>query len=226
MRLAIIRDGIEDYEAFAVLEELTEELERSGKDEKLVEKNRVMLQVPPEVTKDLRNYTNDPLVLLKHRARLATQIVNTRRGTWGPAHQRLTCTNDLPPENQPMNCERLHGSRTHCGKGTDMARKRSQAEEIIRKLRAIEVHMAKGLKAEEAARREEIAEQTYYRWRREYGGLKIDPGQAIEGTGTGECQSQEAFGRGPPRQGDATVTCPPTSCTNIDVSSPRCSMGC
>ena len=32
----------------------------------------------------------------------------------------------------------------------------------------------KGLKAEEAARKEEIAEQTYYRWRREYGGLKID----------------------------------------------------
>ena len=47
-----------------------------------------------------------------------------------------------------------------------MARKRYQAEEIIRKLRAIEVHMSKGLKAEESARKEEIAEQTYYRWRR------------------------------------------------------------
>ena len=55
-----------------------------------------------------------------------------------------------------------------------MARKRYQAEEIIRKLRAIEVHMAKGLKAEEASRKEEIAQQTYYRWRREYGGLKSD----------------------------------------------------
>ena len=71
-----------------------------------------------------------------------------------------------------------------------MARKRYQAEEIIRKLRAIEVNMAKGLKAEEAARKEEIAEQTYYRWRR----VEDRPGQAIEGTGTGERQSQEAVG--------------------------------
>ena len=44
------------------------------------------------------------------------------------------------------------------GKGRDMASKRHQAEEIIGKLRAIEVHIAKGLKADEAVRREEIAE--------------------------------------------------------------------
>jgi len=61
-----------------------------------------------------------------------------------------------------------------------MARKRYQAEEIIRKLRAIEVHMAKGLKAEEASRKEEIAEQTHYRWRREYGGLKIDQAKRLK----------------------------------------------
>ena len=75
-----------------------------------------------------------------------------------------------------------------------MARKRYQAEEIIRKLRAIEVHMSKGLKAEEAARKEEIAEQTYLplaavvRW------VEDRPGQAIEGTGTGERQAQETVG--------------------------------
>tara|TARA_B000000460_G_scaffold111907_1_gene78519 strand:+ start:132 stop:449 length:318 start_codon:yes stop_codon:yes gene_type:complete len=74
----------------------------------------------------------------------------------------------------------MHGSWTHSGKGKDMARKRYQAEEIIRKLRAIEVHMAKGLKAEEAARKEEITEQTYYRWRREYGGLKIDQAKRLK----------------------------------------------
>ena len=37
-----------------------------------------------------------------------------------------------------------------------------------------------GLKAEEAARKEEIAEQTYYRWGREYGGLKIDPTKRLK----------------------------------------------
>ena len=61
-----------------------------------------------------------------------------------------------------------------------MARKRYQAKEIIRKLRAIEVHMAKGPKAEEASRKEEIAQQTYYRWRREYGGLKIDQAKRLK----------------------------------------------
>ena len=61
---------------------------------------------------------------------------------------------DLPPENQSMNCESIDGSWTHSGKGKDMARTRYQAEEIIRKLRAIEVHIAQGLKAEEAARKE------------------------------------------------------------------------
>ena len=55
----------------------------------------------------------------------------------------------------------------------DMARKRCRAEEIISKLRAMEVHIANGLKADEAARKERITAQTYYRWRREYGGLKV-----------------------------------------------------
>ena len=62
-----------------------------------------------------------------------------------------------------------------------MARKRYQAEEIIRKLRAIEVHIAQGLKADEAARKEGITEQTYYRWRREYGGLKVDQAKRLKG---------------------------------------------
>ncbi len=52
-----------------------------------------------------------------------------------------------------------------------MARKKYRAEEIIAKLRAMEVHIAKGLKADEAARKEGITEQTYYRWRKRYGGM-------------------------------------------------------
>ena len=68
----------------------------------------------------------------------------------------------------------VNSAWTHSGKGKDMARKKHRAEEIIPKLRAMEVHIAKGLKADEAARKEGITEQTYYRWRREYGGLKVD----------------------------------------------------
>ena len=59
-------------------------------------------------------------------------------------------------------------------KGQIMARKRHTPEQIIGKLRAIEVHINSGLPAEQAARKEGIVEQTYYRWRKEYGGLKAD----------------------------------------------------
>ncbi len=61
-----------------------------------------------------------------------------------------------------------------------MARKRHRAEEIIGKLRAIEVHIAKGLKADQAARKEGITEQTYYRWRKEYGGLRVDQAKRLK----------------------------------------------
>jgi putative transposase len=74
----------------------------------------------------------------------------------------------------------MHGSRTHSGKVKDMARRRYKPEEIISKLRAIEVHLAKGLKAEEASRQEGIVEQTYYRWRKEYGGMKLDQARRLK----------------------------------------------
>ena len=54
-----------------------------------------------------------------------------------------------------------------------MARKRHTPEQIIGKLRAIEVHISSGVTAEEAARKEEISVQSYHRWRKEYGGLKV-----------------------------------------------------
>lgn len=68
----------------------------------------------------------------------------------------------------------------HSGKVKDMAKKRYGPEEIISKLRAIEVHLAKGLKADQAARQEGIAEQTYYRWRKEYGGLRLDQAKRLK----------------------------------------------
>ena len=55
-----------------------------------------------------------------------------------------------------------------------MARQRHRPEEIIPKLRAVEVHVSRGLKAEETSRKEGITEQTFYRWCNEYGGLKLD----------------------------------------------------
>jgi putative transposase len=55
-----------------------------------------------------------------------------------------------------------------------MARKRHTAEEIVAKLRQVDVLMAQGKPAAEAIRAIGVTEVTYYRWRNEFGGLKGD----------------------------------------------------
>jgi len=53
-----------------------------------------------------------------------------------------------------------------------MARKRHKAEEIVAKLRQVDVLTAQGRPVAEAVRSIGVTEVTYYRWRSEYGGLK------------------------------------------------------
>ena len=55
-----------------------------------------------------------------------------------------------------------------------MARKRHTAEEIVAKLRQVDVLMAQGGLVADAIRTKGVTEVTYYRWRKEYGGLKGD----------------------------------------------------
>lgn len=55
-----------------------------------------------------------------------------------------------------------------------MARKRHTAEEIVTKLRQVDVLTAQGRPVAEAIRSIGVTEVTYYRWRNEYGGLKGD----------------------------------------------------
>ena len=55
-----------------------------------------------------------------------------------------------------------------------MARKRHTAEEIVAKLRQVDVLMAQGRPVADAVRSIGVTEVTYYRWRNEYGGLKGD----------------------------------------------------
>ena len=55
-----------------------------------------------------------------------------------------------------------------------MAGKQHKPEEIVAKLRQVEVLLAQGKSATEAVRTLGVTEQTYYRWRAEYGGLKLD----------------------------------------------------
>lgn len=53
-------------------------------------------------------------------------------------------------------------------------RKKFSAEEIINKLRQVEVLVAKGQKTDEAVRQIGVTYQTFLRWRKEYGGLRSD----------------------------------------------------
>ena len=55
-----------------------------------------------------------------------------------------------------------------------MARRRYKAEEIIAKLREAEILLGQGMKVIEVVRELGIHEVTYYRWRKEYGGMRVN----------------------------------------------------
>ena len=55
-----------------------------------------------------------------------------------------------------------------------MANKRPKPEEIVKKLRQVEVLIGQGLSRLDAIRQIGVVEQTYYRWRRQYGGMGVD----------------------------------------------------
>jgi len=60
-----------------------------------------------------------------------------------------------------------------------MPRKRFTSEQIIGKLRESEVALAKGKPVPQVCKQIGVTEQTYYRWRKEYGGLKVDPAKKL-----------------------------------------------
>ncbi len=62
-----------------------------------------------------------------------------------------------------------------------MSKKRYTAEQIIPKLRESEVHLAQGLTIGRICKKLGIAEQTYYRWRKEYGSLRVDQAKRLKG---------------------------------------------
>lgn len=61
-----------------------------------------------------------------------------------------------------------------------MARKRYTPEQIIGMLREAEVRLSQGEKVGEISRSLGISEQSYHRWRREYGGLKVSQARRLE----------------------------------------------
>ena len=61
-----------------------------------------------------------------------------------------------------------------------MARGTFTAEQIIGKLREAEVLLSQGSSVAEASRKLGVTEQTYYRWRKEYGGMRVDQARRLK----------------------------------------------
>ena len=62
-----------------------------------------------------------------------------------------------------------------------MVKKIYTPEQIINKLREVEILISQGATAMEASRKIGVTEQTYYRWRREYGGMRIEQAKGLKG---------------------------------------------
>ena len=61
-----------------------------------------------------------------------------------------------------------------------MVRKAFKPEQIINKLREAEVLLSQGSTVGEASRKLNVTEQTYYRWRKEYGGMRVNQARRLQ----------------------------------------------
>ena len=61
-----------------------------------------------------------------------------------------------------------------------MAKKGYTAEQIINKLREAEILLSQGNNIAEASRKIGVTEQTYYRWRKEYGGMRVEQAKKLK----------------------------------------------
>ena len=61
-----------------------------------------------------------------------------------------------------------------------MSRKFFKPEQIINRLREAEVLISQGAAVGEASRKIGVTEQTYYRWRREYGGMRVEQAKRLK----------------------------------------------
>jgi transposase-like protein len=61
-----------------------------------------------------------------------------------------------------------------------MAKKRYTPEQIVAKIREAEVELSKGQSTPQVCKKLGVSEQTYYRWRREYGGLRLEQAKRLK----------------------------------------------
>jgi transposase-like protein len=61
-----------------------------------------------------------------------------------------------------------------------MGKKKYGPEQIINKLREVEILLSKGSTVGEACKKIEVTEQTYYRWRKQYGGMQVEQAKQLK----------------------------------------------
>jgi putative transposase len=61
-----------------------------------------------------------------------------------------------------------------------VGKRRYRPEEIINKLREVEILVSKGATVGEACKKIEVTEQTYYRWRKQYGGMQVEQAKQLK----------------------------------------------
>ena len=61
-----------------------------------------------------------------------------------------------------------------------MPRKANTPEQIINKLRQAEVMISQGATVAEVCRKIDVIDQTFYRWRKEYGGMRVDQAKRLK----------------------------------------------
>ena len=61
-----------------------------------------------------------------------------------------------------------------------MVKKGYTPEQIINKLREAEIHLSRGASIVEASKKIGVTEQTYYRWRKEYGGMRVEQARKLK----------------------------------------------
>ena len=74
-----LRDGMEDYEYFWLLDQAVRKAEKAGTHRELLAEARGLLKVPEEISKDLTHFTTDPRLLLAHRDKVARMIERLQR---------------------------------------------------------------------------------------------------------------------------------------------------
>lgn len=65
-------------------------------------------------------------------------------------------------------------------RGLKMAKKRYTPEQIVAKIREADVELAKGRTTPQVCKKLGVSEQTCYRWRREYGGLRLEQAKRLK----------------------------------------------